>query len=116
MKLCDVSFCDFVMWKSDEFIVCRIETDDIFLTEAIDKATNFYKYDILPELVGKWYTRIQPIEQATSSALSSQTSSHASALHPLHQASTSASGRKNNKEGKNNQKCGGIARLKNLEL
>ena len=29
MKLCNVSFCDFVMWKSDELIVCRIERDDI---------------------------------------------------------------------------------------
>ena len=66
-KLCDVSFCEFVIWKSDELIVCRIERDDTFLTEAIDKATNFCKYGILPELVGKWYTCIQPIEQATNS-------------------------------------------------
>ena len=62
--------------------------------EAIDKATNFYKYGILPELVGKWYTRTPPITvpstQAASSGLSSQ-ASHASALLPSPQASTSES-------------------------
>lgn len=60
MKLCDVNFCDFIMWRSDELVVNRIERDDHFLKEAIDKATVFFKYGILPELVGKWYTRPPP--------------------------------------------------------
>ena len=84
MKLCDVEFCDFVIWRSDELVVNRIERDDTFLLEAIDKATNFYKYGILPELVGKWYT-------AVSSGLSGQALSHGSALLPSPQASTSGS-------------------------
>ena len=62
--------------------------------EVIDIATNFYKYGILPELVGKWYTRTPPITvpstQAASSGLSSQ-ASHASALLPSPKASTSES-------------------------
>jgi len=84
MKLCDVEFCDFVIWRSDELVVNRIERDDTFLLEAIDKATNFYKYGILPELVGKWYT-------AASSGLSGQALSHGSASLPSPQASTSGS-------------------------
>ena len=35
----------------------RIKRNDAFLMETIDKATKFFKYGILPELVGKWYTR-----------------------------------------------------------
>lgn len=61
MKLCDVKFCDFVIWRTDELVVNRIMRDDDFLKEAIDKATVFFKYGILPELVGKWYTRPPPV-------------------------------------------------------
>jgi len=86
MKLCDVEFCDFVIWRSDELVVKRIERDDTFLLEAIAKATNFYKYGILPELVGKWYT--------AASSLSGQALSHGSALLPSPQASTSGSSSK----------------------
>ena len=62
-------------------VVNSIEQDDTFLWEAIDKATNFYKYGILPELVGKWYT-------AASSGLSGQALSHGSALLPSPQATS----------------------------
>ena len=92
MKLCDVEFCDFVIWRSDELVVNRIKRDDSFLMEAINKATKFYKYGILPELVGKWYTRTPSITVSSTQAasgLSSQASSHASALLPSPQASTS---------------------------
>ena len=71
MKLCDVDFCDFVIWRSDELIVNRIERDDTFLIEASDKATKFFKYGILPELVGKWYTRPPNITVLSSQASTS---------------------------------------------
>jgi len=54
-------------------VVNRLERGDTFLLEAIDKVTNLYKYGILPELVGKWYT-------AASSGLSGQALIHGSAL------------------------------------
>ena len=57
MKLCMVTFCDFVMWREDELVIIRIDLDEQFVTEAIDKATTFFKYGILPEIVAKWYTR-----------------------------------------------------------
>ena len=57
MKLCMVTFCDFVMWREDELVIIRIDLDEQFVTEAIDKATTFFKYGILPEVVAKWYTR-----------------------------------------------------------
>ena len=61
MKLCDVKFCDFVIWRSEELVVNRIERNDRFLDKAIEKATVFFKYGVVPELVGKWYTRSPPI-------------------------------------------------------
>ena len=35
----------------------RIFCDEQFILDAIDKATAFIKIGILPELVGKWYTK-----------------------------------------------------------
>lgn len=35
-------------------------------TDAIDKATTFFKYGVLPELIAKWYT--QPSSISTSSS------------------------------------------------
>lgn len=63
MKLCDVNYCDFVIWRESELVVIRIERDEAFITDAIDKATTFFKCGILPELVGKWFSRL-PVVQA----------------------------------------------------
>ena len=46
MKLCMVTFCDFVMWREDDLVIIRIDLDEQFVTEAIDKATTFFKYGI----------------------------------------------------------------------
>ena len=40
-------------------MVLRIHLDEDFIREAIKKATVFNKYGVLPELVGKWYTKVQ---------------------------------------------------------
>ena len=57
MKVCDVSYCDLALWRTSELVAVRILRDDAFLSEAIDKATTFFKYGVLPELIGEWYTR-----------------------------------------------------------
>ena len=66
-------------------VVIRIERDEPFLMEAIDKATTFFKYGVLPELTGKWYTRppslalgTEPSLQALSTSSETQESSSAS--------------------------------------
>ena len=41
MKICDVGFCDFVVWKEDELIVLRISKDEEFIRNATEKATYF---------------------------------------------------------------------------
>ena len=37
MKLCDVGFCDFVVWKEDELIVLHINQDEEFIRNATEK-------------------------------------------------------------------------------
>ena len=74
MQMCAVYFCDFVIWKSDELVINRIKRNDAFLMETIDKATKFFKYGILPELVGKWYTRSPQIMDPSSSQASTSAS------------------------------------------
>ncbi|XP_078274556.1 uncharacterized protein LOC144604216 [Rhinoraja longicauda] len=52
------SFCDFVVWTSDD--VCphieRIVGNHAFWTDSVAAATHFFKVGMLPELVGKHFT------------------------------------------------------------
>ena len=50
------SFCDFVVWTTDELHVERLTLDDTLITSALPSAESFFKLCILPELLGKWYT------------------------------------------------------------
>ena len=53
------SFCDFVVWTKDELHIERITLDEALIESALPIAEKFYKLCILPELLGKWYTRKQ---------------------------------------------------------
>ncbi len=56
MKLCDLNYADFIIWRESELVVIRIERDFVFLEEALHKAEEFFKYGVLPELLARWYT------------------------------------------------------------
>ena len=57
MMLSGYGYGNFVVWRESELVVIRINKDMQFLQDAIDKATEFFKYGILPELIAKRYTR-----------------------------------------------------------
>ena len=57
IKLTGAHYCDFVIWSPTKFVVLHINPDIQFISQAIDKVTNFFKLGILPELVGKWFTK-----------------------------------------------------------
>lgn len=59
------SYCDFVVWTEEELHVERIALDEDLMTEVLPKAETFYKLCILPELLGKWFTRVQPGKEQT---------------------------------------------------
>ena len=55
--ICHATYCDFVAWSEADVVVLRINPCDEFIKSAIEKATEFFKYCILPELFGKWYSK-----------------------------------------------------------
>ena len=70
MEVCGVNYCDFIIWRDSELVIIRINRDKVFLADAIDKVTTFFKYGVLPKLIAKWYTR--PLSFSTDTETSSQ--------------------------------------------
>ena len=50
-------FCDFVVWTQKELHIERLTLDESLLESALPTAKKFFNICILPELLGKWYTR-----------------------------------------------------------
>lgn len=82
LHVCDVEFCDFVLCTFPEtgeemcMHVERITKDEAIWAEWLQKATHFFQVCILPELLGKWYTRpskMTPNEEKTGPTTSSIT-------------------------------------------
>ena len=58
MKLCNASYCDFVVWsKNQGILVQRLFPAAEFINRVLQQVENFIKRGILPELVGNWYTK-----------------------------------------------------------
>ena len=57
MKLFGVDCCDFVIWREDNIVRQRIPFDIKFISEALEKIPALVKLCILPELVGKYFTK-----------------------------------------------------------
>ena len=60
------SFCDFVVWTPREIHIERITVDHELIQTVVPQTKEFWKLCVLPELLGKWYTRQHPISQAIS--------------------------------------------------
>ena len=59
MHVCQVEYCDFVVWShSDGVLIERVPKDEAFFQNIISDLEHVFVYGILPEIVGKWYTRI----------------------------------------------------------
>ena len=66
IKLSNANYCDFVVWREKELFVQRIYPNDEFMAPVLQKLISFYKLCVLPELLGKWYTKSQVPSQPTS--------------------------------------------------
>ena len=52
------SFCDFVVWApAGDIHIERLTVDHQFLEPRLRKAEKFFQIAIIPELLGKWYSR-----------------------------------------------------------
>ena len=78
--VCEVPYCDFCVCtfpeSSPSMHIERIYPDPEFWHVCVSKAEHFFKVCILPELIGKWYTR--PIQNATPRTCTSAASTSAS--------------------------------------
>ena len=65
LNVCKVEYCDFVVWteNSESIAVERIKLDYLFFNELLEPVKYFFIYGVLPEIIGKWYTR-KPIANA----------------------------------------------------
>ena len=81
IKLCGANFGDFVALSEKELFVERIYLDNTFISDAMDKATSFFKVAVLPELVGKWYSKV-PM-QSTADAVPGPSVSHSEDMREL---------------------------------
>jgi len=82
MKLCHMQYCDFVAWREgNELFHQTVELDSDFIDSAIRDIEPFIKSAILPELVGKWFSKqpVMPLQSSSSTASSDGTSSSTSA-------------------------------------
>lgn len=51
MFVCGVQYCDFVIWTQQDLIITRVARDDLMLSTALPIAEQFFKQNILPELL-----------------------------------------------------------------
>lgn len=51
------NYCDFVMWSQAGIRMERIGRDTDLFTEALRDITEVFKYGVLVEVIGKWWTR-----------------------------------------------------------
>lgn len=57
MFMTDTEFCDLVVWTEEESVIRRIKRDNFYIHELIVAAENFFKVAVLPELVGRFFSR-----------------------------------------------------------
>ena len=58
-------YCDFVVWTQDALVIQQLYLDEPFITIALEKCKQFIKLGVLPELLGKWYSR-EPVASISS--------------------------------------------------
>lgn len=57
INLVGSKYCDVVFWSSKEPLVIRVEPDFDFWEIAMNKALTFHEQVVMPELLGKFYTK-----------------------------------------------------------
>jgi hypothetical protein len=92
-----LSYCDFVVCLENDLHVERIEPDTSFMEEKLAKSQLLFETAVLPELLGRWFSRPLPeasTEETTSSTFATTSMSPLSVmcritmLLNLHVAST----------------------------
>lgn len=57
MKMTETNYCDFIVWSPKEMYIERVDLDEEFWNEKSLIALEFHKQVIMPELLGRYFTR-----------------------------------------------------------
>ena len=77
LNVCKLPYADFVIWTENGMKYEQILLHQKFFEELLDIIRHFFIYGVLPELLGKWYSRksiagddgivVHPVDVASSS-------------------------------------------------
>lgn len=51
------TYCDFVVWTNEDIHIKRIYPNEELWLSCVEKAHLFFRNAVLPELIGKWFSR-----------------------------------------------------------
>ena len=63
LNVCNVKYGDFVVWAESGIAIERIMQDRDFYESGAAKVEFFKIYGVLPEIIGKWYTRKHVVDE-----------------------------------------------------
>ena len=66
LHICNLEFGDFVVWTPKGIHIERIYPQHDFFELTVSKVEEFYKQAVMPELLGKWYTKMPVMPPASS--------------------------------------------------
>lgn len=58
MNVCGKSYCDLFVWTEKGFHCQRVLRDTILWEQYVAKAEMVFKNGILPQIIGKYFTRV----------------------------------------------------------
>ena len=64
--VCNVDYSDFVVWTKEGIHQERVAPDNDLWEEICERSTGFFKRAVLPEIVGKYFSRIHPSTSAAT--------------------------------------------------
>ena len=65
-------FCDFIMWTQKDIHIERVYPDESFWITNIDRASLIFKRALMPEIIGRFFSRPSAATSQSSSAQSAQ--------------------------------------------
>ena len=63
MKICQVNYCYFIVWSPNELVILKINYNNAFIENALAKGLTLFMNKVLPEIVGRWYSRLMSMRK-----------------------------------------------------
>jgi len=57
LKFYSAAYADFVVWNESQLFIQRVYPDEPFMSVVLEQCKSFIKIGVLPELIGKYYSK-----------------------------------------------------------